>query len=245
MIRVQDLCFAYEGGSRDAVKEVSFGLQSGGLYLVAGANGSGKSSMLLLLSGIFLPRKGSIVLGNIVVPGQEKELRRRTGLLLQEAELQILGNTVGEDLLLGADPADGESGRRARRLAERLGLLPLWDTAVDNLSGGEKRKLCLAAILMADPQVILYDEPFSGLDYPAVRELRQIMQDNADRGATQLVATHDLEPAVDLARELLLMDQGELIDKGSPAHTLDRVADHGVRPPCLWQREGRLLQGLW
>ncbi len=244
MIRADSVGFGYTRG-QSVVSGVSFHLEQGGLTVLAGANGCGKSSLLLLLAGLFAPREGSISIGGDVSPGQEKRVRARTGLLLQESELQILGTTVGEDMLLGSDHVDPETRRRAENLASRLGLLELWDSPVENLSGGQRRKLCLASLLMAEPEVLLFDEPFSGLDYPAVCELRRILADNAERGTTQVVATHDLEPVLDLARDMLLMDCGEIVGQGSPENLLDRAAGHGVRPPCLWQREGVVAKGLW
>ena len=244
MIRADRVGFGYIRG-QTVISGVSFHLQRGGLTVLAGANGCGKSTLLLLLAGLFAPREGSISVGGAVIPGQEKGVRARSGLLLQESELQILGTTAGEDLLLGSDPEDPESRKRAESLAARLGLLELWDSPVENLSGGQRRKLCLASLLMAQPEVLLFDEPFSGLDYPAVCELRRILADNAKQGATQVVATHDLEPVLDLAQDMLLMDAGKIVGQGPPESLLDRAARHGVRPPCLWQRERVIAEGLW
>jgi biotin transport system ATP-binding protein len=244
MIRADNVGFGYTRG-QNVVRGVSFHLERGGLTVLAGANGSGKSTLLLLLAGLFAPREGSICIGGDVTPGREKRVRARTGLLLQESELQILGTTAGEDMLLGSDPGDSGARERAEDLASRLGLLDFWDAPVENLSGGQRRKLCLASLLMAGPEVLLFDEPFSGLDYPAVCELRRILADNAERGATQVVATHDLEPVLDMARDMLLMDSGEIVGQGPPEGLLDRAAGHGVRPPCLWQREGVIAEGLW
>jgi biotin transport system ATP-binding protein len=244
MIRAESLYFGYIRGET-VLSGVDFQLEPGGLIVLAGANGSGKSTLLLLLAGLYRPRKGRVLVGGDAVPGNEKRVRRRTGLLLQESELQILGTSVGEDLLLGCAPGDPDSRRRAEDLASRLGLAAMWDSPVEHLSGGQRRKLCLASLLMSGPEVLLFDEPFSGLDYPAAREFRRILQDNARNGVTQIVATHDLEPVLDLSREMLLLDAGELVGQGPPESLLDRAADHGVRPPCLWQRERTVIGGLW
>ena len=242
MIRIQGLSFAY--GQHLVLRDLSLELRPGCLTVLAGANGSGKSTLLCLLAGIYRPTQGFIEWNAIRSPGQEKELRRRAGLLLQEAELQILGATVEEDLCLGLRPGSGEAGK-AMEMARFFGLSDKWTTPVHQLSGGQKRKLCLAGVLLRQPKLLLFDEPFSGLDYPAIRELRTILARQQERGLSQLIATHDLEPVVDLADELLLLHEGRLAAKGPPSEVLDRTAHYGVRPPCLWQVGRDLNQAVW
>jgi biotin transport system ATP-binding protein len=214
-----------------ALRDVSFSLSAGSFCCLAGANGGGKSTLLALLAGLFEPSEGRLLLN-----GQSGVLRERASLLLQDADLQILGATVREDLLLGLPPG-GDPGP-ALALAQRLGLDSLLDEPAHTLSYGQKRKLCLATALLSPvgkaPELLLYDEPCSGLDYPGVREWRMLAKANRAAGLTQIVATHDLDPVVDLVDTLLVLDQGRLVLNGTPAETLDGLARHGVRPPCSW-----------
>jgi biotin transport system ATP-binding protein len=242
MIRAQSLSFAF--GKDLVLQGLSLDLMPGSLSVLAGANGSGKSTLLSLLAGIYRPRQGVIEWDGVRSPGGEKELRRRTGLLLQEAELQILGSTVEEDLCLGLKPGSAEADQ-AREMARFLGLSEKWKAPVQQLSGGQKRKLCLAGVLLRQPRLLLFDEPFSGLDYPAVKELRAILDRQKAQGLTQVIATHDLEPVVDLADELLLLHEGRLAAKGRPGEVLDRTAHYGIRPPCLWQVGRDLSRAVW
>lgn len=232
-LRAEGLGYQHQPGAW-ALREVSFSLRAGSFCCLAGANGGGKSTLLALLAGIYEPSAGRLLLR-----GRPENLRESVGLLLQDADLQILGATVREDLLLGLAP-DADPGP-ALALAQRFGLAPLLDAPVQTLSYGQKRKLCLATALLGPgsqaaqpPELLLYDEPCSGLDYSAIREWRELAQLNREAGLTQIVATHELDPVADLADWLLVLDQGRLVLQGAPGETLDELARHGVRPPCSW-----------
>jgi len=234
MIQARDLGFSY--GSAHVLSGVTFKVETGQAVALLGANGSGKSTLLTILSGLNSPGSGQVRVQNLVSPGQEKKVRQVVGLLLQEADMQILGATVGEDILLGQKGSGiGRDDTAARELAHRFGLLEVWDKSVHALSGGQKRKLCLAAMLVRRPATLLYDEPFSGLDYPASRELRRHIQANAEHGLTQIIAVHDVEPIVDLVQGFLVLDHGRLVFEGPGDEIMDSLPSYGIRPPFTWQ----------
>ncbi|MDZ7759404.1 MAG: energy-coupling factor ABC transporter ATP-binding protein [Desulfovermiculus sp.] len=238
MIHIDQLGFAYNG--QPVLTDVTAHISPGECVALLGANGSGKSTLLMLLTGLYTPIQGRVRVGEIRSPGQQKSLRRSVGLLLQDADLQILGATVQEDLELGLG-AEQKDRDAAWDLAGRFALQDKWETPVQHLSGGQKRKLCLAGMLLRHPGVLLYDEPFSGLDYPAMLELRSLLKANAAQGITQIVAAHDVEPLIGVASGCLVLYQGELIYSGSLSDVMDDLARYNVRPPCSWQREKRLL----
>lgn len=221
--------YGYPDG-RAALCGVSLELCRGGLHVLAGANGSGKSTLLALLAGLYLPSGGVLSLGG----KKGEDIREMARLVMQDADLQILGGSVGEDVLLGHEGTEGAE-LCARAILERFAMAELWDRAVHTLSGGMKRKLCLAAALLDEPAVLLLDEPMNGLDYPAMLELRAILVANAAQGMTQVVAVHDLEPVIDLADTLTVLTQGRVALHGRPAEVLDGVRAHHVRPPATWQ----------
>lgn len=239
MITVSGLSFAYEDGLR-ILDDLTLSVPRGSVLCLAGPNGQGKSTLLSLLAGLLTPSSGSLSVGDAVSPGAEKALRARCGLLLQEADLQVLGATVGEDLMLGFRPGDEAAESAARKLAVRFGLEAHWDSPVQHLSFGQKRKLCLAASLLRGPEVLLLDEPFSGLDYPAAREMRALIADGKRQGFTQIVSTHDLEPVIDLADAVAVLHGGRLVLDGPPAEVLPSVREYGVRPPCGWSGDGEI-----
>lgn len=230
MIEAAQLSFAYGRDAR-ALEAMDFRIPAGTLAVVAGANGSGKSTLLSLLAGLETPSSGSLRLGDLRLPGQEAEARRVGRLVVQDADLHILGATLAEDLLLGRE---GEDPAAAREMARRFGLLEHWDSPVQTLSYGTRRKLCLAGALLDEPRLLLLDEPFAGLDYPGIREMRGILRDNRAQGLTQVLSTHDLDPVADLADVLLVLERGRLALCGAPAETLPGLRGLGVRPPCSW-----------
>ncbi|WP_022661638.1 energy-coupling factor ABC transporter ATP-binding protein [Paucidesulfovibrio longus] len=229
MIQIHELGYAYAGG-QDALRGVSLSLERGGLHVLAGANGSGKSTLLALMAGLYLPSTGTLVVGG----RSGEDIRDLARLVMQDADLQILGGSVGEDLLLGRENRAGME-QEAGALLDRFHMQGLWDRAVHTLSGGMKRKLCLAAALLDNPELLLLDEPMSGLDYPAMLELRSILAANAVQGVTQVVSVHDLEPVIDLADTLTVLSGGVVALHGKPESVLDAVREHHVRPPATWQ----------
>lgn len=240
MIALNGLRFAYDGG-REILSGLDLDVSPGTLVVLAGANGTGKSTLLALLAGLLTPTGGSLEAAGAVSPGNEAELRARCGLLLQDADLQILGATVGEDMLLGLDKRDPAALDAARDMAARLKLEALMDRPVQALSWGQKRRLCLAAVLLRRPSLLLFDEPLTGLDYPGIREMRVLLRENKAAGLTQVVAAHDLEPLADICDSLALLHDGVVALHGRPEAVLGRVAGFDVRPPCSWRDSGTIV----
>lgn len=239
MLLARKLTYSYPGGG-EVLAGVSFALEPGTLLALAGAHGSGKSTLLAILAGLLEPTGGTLKLAAGADVGT-RELRSFTRLVMQDPDAQLLGGTVGEDLLLGGDPRDSARVARARREATRFGLDERWSDPLQTLSWGMKRKLCLAAAQMQEPRVMLLDDPFSGLDSPAVREMRTILHDNRVAGITQVVAVYDLDPLLDLCDGLAVLHQGRLALAGDPAKLLPKVSAYGVHPPTSWVVSGEIV----
>ena len=237
MITASDLSFTYRGNTSPALDNISFTIPKGALVCLCGINGSGKSTLFSILSGLQSPTGGALTVADTPSLGNERQLRMQSALVLQDADLQIIGSTVAEDMLL-AFPSDApEAEETCRAMAERFSLGQHWDSPVHALSYGQKRKLCLAVSLLTTPSLLLLDEPFSGLDYPAMLEMRSIMRDNKTQGLTQIVSVHDLEPVIDLADSMLILHQGVLKGHNVPAVLLDSLLEYGIRPPYSWLRD--------
>lgn len=230
MLKITDITFSYDSRA-PALANLSASIPPG-LTLFAGPNAGGKTTLLRLLAGLLEPDSGTILDGGRAVP--PAALRRNSRMVMQDADPQILGQRVGEDIMLGKNssnlPPDAFRPR-AEELAARLGLGELWDQPVDALSYGQKRKLCLIHALLAGPRLLLLDEPFAGLDYPSGKELRNFIRANREAGLHQVVSTHELEPVFDLADHVVVIKDGAVPVEGRPEALADRLEQWSIRRP--------------
>jgi biotin transport system ATP-binding protein len=233
VIRVQKLGFSYPG-QEPALDEVSFGLEPGQTLGLVGSNGSGKSTLLSLLAGLLSPTRGEIALAGFKSPGSEQDIRRQTSLVMQDADLMIIGATVAEDLGLAESANLGGLSPAMQARAREYGLGDLLQRAVHELSWGQKKRLCLASALQKKPQVILLDEPFAGLDYPGIRQMRSAIAANRQQGLTQIIAAHGLEPLADLVDKWAVLNGGRLVLWGEAEAVFDHLSQYEVRPPEAW-----------
>lgn len=229
MITAQLLGYQY-GADKTALHGLEFTLQPGLILGLAGANGAGKSTLLCLLAGLFMPTSGTLTIAGVAAT-QNQRVREIATLVPQESDLTIIGSTIAEDLSLGLAPHRREE---ALDVARRLGL-PDPETQVHHLSHGQKRKLCLATALVRKPRLLLLDEPFAGMDYPGIREMRSMLRANRDQGLTQVVAVHDLEPLADLADQWLVLGSGRQKAFGPALEVFPGLERLDVRPPCSWR----------
>lgn len=230
VIAARSLCFGYSP-DRNVLHDLEFTLSEGRILGLAGANGAGKSTLLCLLAGLFTPASGTLSIGGHDVAAQAGQVRLQATLVPQEADLSIIGSTIEEDLCLGLP---SERREDALNLAQRLGLPPP-ETQVHHLSYGQKRKLCLAAALLRHPRLLLLDEPFAGLDYPGIREMRAMLRTNRCQGLTQVAAVHELEPLADLADLWLVLENGRQAAFGPPEKVFPELERLHVRAPCSWR----------
>jgi cobalt/nickel transport system ATP-binding protein len=237
-LAVEDLAFRFAGGT-PVLRSVSFSVEAGECVAVIGPNGAGKSTLLLHLNGI-LPESPAGASGCVRVHGRLIEaqnaawVRRRVGLLFQDADDQLFCPTVGEDVAYGPEQlgcASAEVGARVARALDQVGLAGFEPREPQRLSGGEKKRVCLAGLLAYEPSILVLDEPSAGLDPRGRRELIGIL---AGLPVTRVIATHDLALVAELCSRALLLDRGTLVAAG-PSKDLLRddalMAAHGLERP--------------
>ncbi len=228
IIRVENLTHRY--GTHLALDGVSFEVQAGRTFGLLGPNGSGKSTLFRILATIMRPAAGRAnVLGLDVVADQAR-LRPHLGVVFQSPSLDP-HLTVAENLR-HAGHLYGLSGPDlSRRIEDRLRAMGVFDRAshrVKTLSGGLKRRVELAQCLLHDPAVLLLDEPSTGLDPRARKDLWQhLARQQSETGVTMLVTTHDMDEA-DACDELAIFDRGRLVARGSPDALKRRVGGECV-----------------
>ncbi len=221
-VEIRNLRFAYPDGI-EALRGVSFTVERGECLGLIGPNGAGKSTLLLHLNGL-LPEKPSkypavYVDGHAVAEPNLHEIRRRVGLMFQDPNDQLFCPTVEEDVAFGPRQFGLDDLQIHQRVTDALAQVNLSGfekRAPHHLSGGEKRRVCLAGVLACEPDVLALDEPTSNLDPRGRRELKGLLR---RLSLTRIIATHDLEMVAELCSRVVLLDHGLVIAEG-PAATL-------------------------
>ncbi len=244
-LEVRDLRFSYADGS-EALKGVDLSVGEGECVGLIGPNGAGKSTLLLHFNGI-LPEAGGhgsrrdpavFVFGQAVAPPHLASIRRTVGLLFQDPDDQLFCPTVFEDVAFGPrqfGQDELEVQRVVNHALAKVGLAGFDQRAPHHLSGGEKRRVCLAGVLACAPRILVLDEPTSNLDPRGRREIKALLKQIP---ATTIVATHDLELVVELCSRAIVLDGGKIVAEGPPR---DLLADeplmlaHGLERPHILQ----------
>jgi len=224
-------------GCVSAVKDVSFDVAPGEVFVVMGLSGSGKSTLVRCLTRLIEPTAGTVTIDGQDVTGaseaQLRDLRRRTvSMVFQHFGLlphrQVIDN-VGYGLeVRGVKKA--ERRRRAGELVDLVGLSGYERSYPDQLSGGMQQRVGLARALANDPSILLFDEPFSALDPLIRRDMQnEVIRLQAELRKTMVFVTHDLQEALKLGDRILIMRDGEIVQIGKPAEVVARPADDYVR----------------
>ncbi len=234
MIQIKNLHYHYPDGTH-ALKGITLNIQKGEFLLICGPNGSGKTTLIRLIAGLFKPTSGSIHVDGLNSLDDSKQIRTLMGMVFQDPDSQIVGETVEEDVAFGPENLGlpkKEIDKRVDWALQVMGLKNLSKKPCYLLSGGEKRRLAIAGILAMKPQVILFDEPFSYLDYPGVQEVLKHLIYLHREGHTIIVTTHDVEKVIAHIDRIAIIYNGELKAVGPPEELLTKLSPFGIRPPC-------------
>lgn len=227
-----------DGGTFRAVRDLSLSIEEGAFYGLLGPNGAGKSTTIHILTGLARRTSGVAEVRGLDVSRDFRKVRRMMGLAAQEFAFdQFLAI---EEVLMYAgmyfEMSRGQAKRRARELLERFELAHKRKERVQNLSGGQKRRLLIAKSLMHDPDILILDEPTAGIDVALRRDLWSYLREQNRAGKTILLTTHYIEEAEALCDQVGIIDQGRLVAEGTPAELVesgsgDRVIV-GLKEPC-------------
>ena len=234
MIQIKNLDHHYPDGTH-ALKGINLTVQQGEFLLICGPNGSGKTTFIRLISGLFKPTSGSIHVNGFDTLNDSKEVRGLMGMVFQDPDSQIIGETVKEDVGFGPENlglSQNEINERVNWALQVMGLKDLSEKPCYLLSGGEKRRLAIAGVLAMKPQVILFDEPFSFLDYPGIQEVLKHMVNFHREGHTLIVTTHDVEKVIAHVDRIAIIHNGELKAAGPPEELMTKLPEFGIRTPC-------------
>ncbi len=218
-IELKNVWFRYEKNLPDVIKGLSFSVKKGEIFGIVGSNGAGKSTALMLASGIGKPYRGEVLIGGKNIEKIKEPYDSLLGVLPQSPKTLFSENTLYLDLLKrlgGKDLSDDEKHRRVIDAARRCGILNLLKSHPYDLSGGETERAALAKVLLGEPEILILDEPTKGLDNYLKDELAEILTELKNDGAAILLVTHDIEFAAALTDRCAMLFNGEITFEAPP-----------------------------
>ena len=231
---VFDVCdVAYRYNEVTALNGLTLSIREGERAVILGANGSGKSTLLRLLDGLYFPERGTIsVFGEQLTEERLQDerfafaFRRRVGLVFQNPDVQLFNPTVFDEVAFGPLqlkwPKE-EIRRRVAEILETMEIAHLKDRSPHHLSGGEKKRVALASVLILDPEVLLLDEPTAALDPKSQSQVIDFLVGWGGGAKTVVTATQDLDIIEDIADRCYVFQDGRVIAEGEPKAILNDV----------------------
>ena len=209
-------------GTNEVLKDIDFSVREGEVVCIIGSSGSGKSTLLRCINMLEIPTSGEIlyegknILDGDVAPSQ---YRAKMGMVFQQFHLfnnlTVLDNcTVGQRRVLKRSKSEAES--TAMKYLSMVGMDAFINAKPRQISGGQKQRVAIARALCMDPEALLFDEPTSALDPEMVGEVLTVMRTLANQGMTMIVVTHEMSFARDVADRIVFMDDGVIVEEGSP-----------------------------
>jgi len=248
IVEVECITHVYPDMTKVQICGLEFVVNRGERVSILGANGCGKTTLLKHLVGILVPKDGSVrIFGKD--PGKGfAEMRERIGVVMQDVDEQILGPTVYDDILfapLNYGMARREAESRAKQVMEWLNIERLQGKIVHYLSGGEKKKVALAGALVMKPDLLILDEPFTGLDPLSKNDLVRILNElNRELEISIIMTLHEVDLVAEVADVLYLMHgHGDLSERGTPREIFSKfreLEEYNLEEPTLT----KLFKGL-
>ncbi len=213
MIRFENVSFGYSGES-SILRDTSFTIQKGQITALIGANGAGKSTLARLMRGLIRPDSGRILLnGEDMRKIPASTLAARMGYLFQNPDRQICRNTVREELMFTLEHTGAQDAEKlCEEALQALDLHPEDEPFL--LSRGERQRVALASALVHRPELLILDEPTTGLDYKECMQIMEFVKRLNEDGVTVVMVCHDMEIVLDYADQVIVMSQGHVVDAG-------------------------------
>ncbi len=220
ILETRDVVYSYGDGT-EALKDVSISLEEGKKIALVGPNGAGKSTLMLMFNGILQPTSGEVLFRGQPMrydSARLREIRRKVGMVFQNSDDQIFAPTVYQDVAFGpvnlGFPAE-KVERYVDYALQYVGLSGYERRPPHHLSGGEKKRVAIAGILAMEPEVLILDEPTSNLDPASSEEIMDMLEELNSGGKTMIISTHDVDLAYRWADEVILMEDGGVLRRGS------------------------------
>ena len=219
-VTMKDIDFCYDKTKYNILEDFDLNIHKGQTLSILGESGSGKSTILRLLAGLEKPKKGKLVIGNKIMNNKNTFVppeKRKVGMVFQDYAL-FPHMTVFKNISFGIDQLS--KSRRKEKVMETLKLVDLVDHRdkyPHQLSGGQQQRTALARAIITEPKILLLDEPFSNLDTNLKNNIRESLKKIISKiGITTIIVSHDKLDALKLADQLIVLKEGEIVQKGIP-----------------------------
>ncbi|WP_206460282.1 energy-coupling factor ABC transporter ATP-binding protein [Anaerovorax sp. IOR16] len=221
VVKAEKVCYTYDDGTQ-ALKGIDLEIKQGEKIAIMGANGSGKSTFFLHLNGVMKPKSGVIYIDENPIDYSRKgllEVRKKVGIVFQDPDNQLFSANVTQEISFGVlnlGFTEEEAKAKVEQVIEELNITEFKDKPTHFLSGGQKKRVAIADILVMNPEVIILDEPASALDPKHARMIDGIVDQLSEKGITVILSTHDVERALIWADRVILFHDGCVVGQGSP-----------------------------
>lgn len=244
ILKAENLYFSYDDEKTHSLNGLSLEIRRGRRIAFMGANGSGKSTFFLCCNGVHRPSSGTVYFEGEPVDYSRKgllALRRNVGIVFQDPDNQLFSASVYQEIsfgILNLGVSPDEAAREVENVIERLEITPFRSKPTHALSGGQKKQVSIADILVMHPKIIILDEPAAALDPKHTVIVNHIVEQLSAEGITVLMATHDVDYAMEWADEVMLLKDGRLLTHGTPEEVFsdqDSLALTNLKQPAVLQ----------
>ncbi|OPX59694.1 MAG: putative ABC transporter ATP-binding protein [Methanobacterium sp. PtaB.Bin024] len=239
IIETKNMSFTYPDGT-SALHNINIEIKEGERVAIVGSNGAGKSTLFAHFNGINEPTSGSIEIDGKPAVYEKKELleiRQKVGIVFQNPDDQLFAPTVVEDVAFGPmnlGLSEDEVDERVEESLKMVGMTGLEKKAPHHLSGGQKKRVAIAGILAMKPEIMVLDEPTTGLDPRGVDQVLEILYKLNQEDMSIIIASHDVEMVTQFADKIFVLHEGEIIDQGTPEEIFndyETLKKAHLRPP--------------
>ena len=251
ILKADDLYFSYDDDKTHSLNGLSLEIKRGSKVAFMGANGSGKSTFFLCCNGIHKPAKGTLYYNGKPVSYDKKgllELRSKVGIVFQDPDNQLFSASVYQEIsfgILNLGVSEEQAKKEVEQVINSLEITPFRHKPTHALSGGQKKQVSIADILVMHPEVIILDEPAAALDPKHTAMVNHIVDQMTEQGITVLMATHDVNYAYEWADEIMLFHEGKVIMHGTPEKVFsspDVLKKTNLEPPAVLELFRRLTK---
>lgn len=215
MLEFKNVSFSYNSTAN--IQNVDATIEKGDFIAIIGSNGAGKSTFSKLCNGLLKPSDGDVyVLGKNTKKEKVSDLAKHIGFLFQNPDHQICCQTVKDEIafsLVNNKIPQNEIDERVNAALEEFSLDP--NAEPFNLSRGQRQRLCLACLIALNPEILILDEPTTGLDYRECMEMMEHIRNLNNKGTTVIMVCHDMEIVLDFAKSVIVMNQGHVVATGN------------------------------